>query len=427
MNIKQNTLNQVLQELSTYLEERMIPFWVANGIDSEFGGFHTAFDGDGKRDTNTDRLIISQTRMLWAFSHFSQRYPFHKEYAAIAQQGFAFIKEHFWDTEYGGWYWLVSRKGQVLDGEKVLYGQGFAMYALSQYYLASGDKEALEYAEKTFELLQVYAADSLYGGYYENFNRDWSLCEAGSAGGDRKCFDNHLHLMEALTVLYQASGKTIHRRKLEELIMLIIQKMINRKEMCVFNQFNPSFEPIPAILVKKTWRMVREKATLSQTPSDTTSYGYNVEFSWLLNRAGSVLGYPVDYFKDITRKLTDYMLNYGFDHQFGGVYRDGTHSGIILRYEKDFWQTCEALIGLLDMYQLTLDSKYIEAYLLNYHFAMNHFVNPKTGEWHQLVSREGEAIIPELNIWRSAFHTGRAVMESIDRLMAIIERDEIKE
>ena len=60
---------------------------------------------------------------------------------------------------------------------------------------------------RTFDLLQKYCADTHYGGYYENVNRDWSPEEGGFAGGDRKGLDTHMHLMESFTTLYAASGK----------------------------------------------------------------------------------------------------------------------------------------------------------------------------------------------------------------------------
>jgi cellobiose epimerase len=423
MNIRRNTLNETLYELTTYLEKRLIPFWMNNGIDEE-GGYHTAFDERGEKEDVTDKLIVSQTRMIWAFSKFYERNPQKTEFLAAARHGFDFFVKNFWDEENGGWYWLVSRDGKVLDGGKVLYGQGFAIYALSQYYQVSGDVRALDFAERTFNLLQIHASDTVNGGYYENFEADWTISESGFSGGDRKSVDIHLHLMEAFTTLVLATGKTVHKRKLEELVLLIIQKMINKNEMCVYNQFDLSFNPIPAIYVKRTWRSVRERGSISRVPADTTSYGYNIELAWLLNRAGEALGLPDDFYADITKRLADYTLNYGFDHVYGGIYRDGTHDGIILMYEKDFWQTCEALIGLLDTYQHTFNSKYLEAFLLNWDFARKNFVNPITGEWYQQVSREGEAVIKELNLWRSAFHTGRAIMESIDRLTVIIKQDD---
>src|SRR4030042_151586 len=66
-------------------------------------------------------------------------------------------------------------------------------------------------AERTFELVQKYAADTANGGYREMFLADWQPRPAGPYGGDRKSFDVHMHLMEAYTALYELSGAEIHQ------------------------------------------------------------------------------------------------------------------------------------------------------------------------------------------------------------------------
>ena len=105
---------------------------------------------------------------------------------------------------------MLDRKNRIIDNQKIVYGQSFAIYALAVYAKTFHDVQALFYAEKCFELLQVYAAETSKGGYWEMFSREWRLCSPGSAGGDRKTLDVHMHLMEAYTALYCASGKDIH-------------------------------------------------------------------------------------------------------------------------------------------------------------------------------------------------------------------------
>jgi mannobiose 2-epimerase len=60
--------------------------------------------------------------------------------------------------------WKVRRDGSRLDDGKITYGQSFAIYALAEYYLATSDRRALDYASQTFDLLQKYAADTQWEG-----------------------------------------------------------------------------------------------------------------------------------------------------------------------------------------------------------------------------------------------------------------------
>ena len=93
----------------------------------------------------------------------------------------------------------MHQDGSCLDAGKIVYGQSFAIYALSEYALATADQQALDYAARTFDLLQIHCADTLNGGYLENLEADWTPAEAGFGGGDRKSLDTHMHLMEAFT------------------------------------------------------------------------------------------------------------------------------------------------------------------------------------------------------------------------------------
>ncbi|MCL2159736.1 MAG: AGE family epimerase/isomerase, partial [Oscillospiraceae bacterium] len=196
-------------EMRQMLKDRTIPFWLDRSVDAEFGGYLVCIDQDGSVNPGANKMIITQTRMLWGFSAllaFAKKDDIGRMESA-ANQGYEFLIKNFWDGENGGFFWETLRSGELVDGGKLTYAQSFAIYALCQYYLAYKNPEALAYAEKTFDLLQKYAADNLYGGYFENLEQDWSASPGGVFAGDRKSLDIHMHLMEAFTVLYQASGK----------------------------------------------------------------------------------------------------------------------------------------------------------------------------------------------------------------------------
>lgn len=407
------------QEIENTLREKIIPFWLGRSVDKEFGGYLTSFDPDGAFDGKTDKYIVTQSRMVWGFSHLG-RYAREGDRAAVgeaARQGFQFMLDHFWDLKNGGFFWNVRRDGTVEDAAKLVYGESFAIYALSEYSLCFHDKTALEYAEKAFSLLQLYAADTRRGGYYENLEEDWTISPPGAYAGDRKSLDIHMHLMEAFTTLYEASGKEIHRRKLLESIDLIMEHMVNREAGYGFNQFDLSFQSIPAINICRTWNAEREIGESIQEPMDTTSYGHNVELSWLLGRAFGVLGIDGGEYAPVLRRLLDHSLKYGYDYEYGGIYRDGVADQAALVKDKEWWQNFEALVGYLDGYLQYGDETYLRAYLQSWEFVKGKFMNMETGESRQLLDREGNPIVANLgNPWKGIYHTGRALAECVDRL-----------
>jgi N-acylglucosamine 2-epimerase len=67
-------LKRALREIENHLANGIIPFWVGNGFDEEFGGFLTCFDSDGKRTSDTNKYIVTQTRMIWGLSALYAEY-----------------------------------------------------------------------------------------------------------------------------------------------------------------------------------------------------------------------------------------------------------------------------------------------------------------------------------------------------------------
>ena len=410
-------LKDACEEIRNHLLEGIVPFWLKNGIDSKHGGYLTGFDMKGVPSQNTNKYVVTQTRMIWGFSNFFRAFPNQTPLREAAVHGVDFFLSYFWDSKNGGVRWSVSREGKPIDSAKLVYGQSFAIYALAEYTLATGDPRGLEYAERIFERLQLFATDTCNGGYFENLETDWRVAGVGSAAGDRKSLDIHMHLMEAFTTLYLCSRKEIHARKLEEVISVILERMISKESGCGRNQFDIHFNPIPAINIDRTWNAERKSGEIVRQPTDTTSYGHNIELLWLLNRAGEVLGRPATHFDAVGRRLAEHTLAFGLDREYGGVYRDGPHDGPALIQDKEWWQNCEAMVGFLDAFAHFADERYAVAFLKVWDFAKSKFIDHDIGEWRQRLDRRGNIISGDIgNPWKAIYHTGRAMFECTQRI-----------
>ena len=408
--------------MQRHLEQGIIPFWQQRCLDREHGGYLTNFDEQGRDLGTPEKYLNTQCRIIWGFSRFHRLYPALPGLQEVAQAGVDFLLRHFWDPVHGGWYWKVHRDGSRLDDGKVVYGQSFAIYALAEYTRATEDARGLDYAGRTFDLLQKHCADTRYGGYYENFEPDWQISAGGFCAGDRKGLDTHMHLMEAFTTLAEASGAAIHRRKLGEIIGLIVAHMIDPRSGCGRNQFDLAFLPIPAIAIRRTWNAEREGEAPPQ-PTDTTSYGHNVELVWLMRRAVEAAGLSLADFKPTMRRILDHAAEHGVDWEYGGIYRDGTHDGGALILEKEFWQHSESLVGFLEGAELFDEPRYADAAEAIWDFVNRHMIVHAVGEWRTLLDRKGKPIDPNIgNPWKVCYHTGRAMVESIGLLDKLLAR-----
>ena len=415
------TVETHLQEAREYFENGLLPFWLDRCKDEANGGFITHFDRDGNDTGEDQKSLIAQTRTVYSMASAHRHGYGDGACAEMARHGVQFLLEKMWDEEHGGFFWTVDRAGNIEIDQKILYGLSFAIYALSEYTLAVGDEAGIDYARRVFDLVKKYAADTMYGGYFEMFHRDWQLCGPGSAGGDRKTLDVHMHLMEAFTRLLEASGESIHQRTLLEDIDILLQRILHPQYRTGIPQFTPDWEVAPQIEFDIVWGWDRfSEDGVKAHAEDNTSAGHNAEFAWLLMHAMDVMGRDRSEHEALVRTILDHVVANGIDREYGGVYVEGPHSGGVYDREKEFWQQAEVMIGMLEGYLMFGDEKYWEAYENVHRFVFDHMINHEVGEWWPLLTRKGEPIWTHMShSWKVNYHTIRCMIECIERLKKI--------
>ncbi len=413
----------LLVRTESYLVDVLLPFWIERSPDRKMGGFLTYFDRQGSPTGETTKTFLMQIRMLFTMASAHRAGYGGGRCAELSDMGAGFVLEHYWDREYEGWLWIADRYGRITNASKVGYGQCFGVYAFSEYALATGDSRGREAAERTYAAIAKHMADTRYGGYLEIMRPDWQPERPGRYGGDRKSFDVHMHMMEALTTLYELTGSATHRRRLLEVIDLLIYRMLEPEGRGGYMQFGLDFQPLPAILFEVEWGSDEEPVGGVAHPLDLTSYGHNIEFVWLLLHAADILGIPRTNYAEIVRRISDQCVQYGIDWEFGGVYVDGPFEGMASNQHKQFWQHAEVLVGMLDAYALLGDERYWQAFRNVYDFVMTRFINlPAGGEWYALLDRQGTPVWDYLgHAWKISYHTVRSMVQVIARLRALLQ------
>lgn len=410
------------EEAQNHLVNELLPFWTSRMIDERNGGYITHFDRNGDDTGEDEKSLIAQTRCLYTLASAHRAGCGEGRLAPMARHGVDFLIEKMWDHEEKGFYWMTDRKGNVKIDKKIIYGHSFAIYSLCEYTLATGDSRGVEYAEMVFDLIQKYCSDTYHGGYWEMFERDWTLRGPGKEGGDRKTLDVHMHLMEAFTALFECTGSDVHRRKLIEVIE-ILQNRINHP---VFRtgipQFYRDWAIAPQIRFEIIWGWDRFTGEgMKANVTDNTCYGHNAEYAWLLIHALDILKNDYEpYLADLSA-IFDHTLKNGIDTEYGGVYVEGPHSGGVSDREKEFWQQAEVLIAMLDAYIIFRDPVFLKAYRNVHRFVFDRVINKGVGEWYPLLTREGEPVWTHMgHSWKINYHTVRSMIQSIKRLDRIL-------
>jgi len=412
------------EEAHEHLVRELLPFWLERCRDPQGGGFLTHFDADGKPTGETEKSLIAQTRTVYTMASAHRAGYGDGACAEFARHGVDFLLDKMWDKDAGGFFWMTDRAGDVTADKKIVYGHNFAIYGLSEYTLATGDPRGAEYAQRTFDLLQKYAVDTFHGGYFEMFDREWRLAGPDAEGGDRKTLDVHMHLMEALTRLYECTGDELHRRKLLEVIQIVTRRMLHPQYGTGIPQFTPDWRVVPPIKFSVVWGWDRfPEGGGKSKAEDNTCFGHNIEFAWLLPHALEILGSPLEAWRPLLGMIYDHTVENGIDWTHGGVYVEGPHSGGVYDREKEFWQQAEMLIGLLDACLLFGGDGYWAAYENVHRFVFDKVINHKVGEWWPLLSREGKPIWTHMShSWKVSYHTVRAMIQVIKRLDRLMDK-----
>lgn len=384
------------------LADKVLPYWFDTAQDSQRGGYLLADDAVKGRGGATEKQLVTQSRMIWGFSHAHRKgfSTVQRNYLEAAAQGYRFLRAHFFDPENGGYFWKTDLEGELVSDVKNLYAEVFVIYALVEYHRASGQPEPLAEALELYRVLQQRAHDAEHGGWCEHFTRDWQLIRERVPGADievpgLKSANAHLHLMEAYAELFEATRNEDVKRSLEEAVR------INS------TQFYPKQAGRSCFHRKPDWSMVTDPKSAG------LSYGHNVEFAWLLIRAQEVLGGPPDW--EHFAAHVDHALEHGFDHERGGLYFSGFEDQAASRTEKEWWVQAEMMAALTDGVLHQSNPAYAAALEKLLGFVRTYQVDPKDGIWLATLTASGEPKNPsKANNWKANYHDVRAIVKFVE-------------
>lgn len=384
-------VNEVEQEL----KEHIIPFWIGMQ-DKEFGGFYGMLDIDLNLDKKASKGCILNSRILWFFSNAYLMYK-DENYLAVAKHAYDFMKKYMFDAENGGIYWAVTYDGKPLDTTKHTYNQAFAVYALSSYYDATKDSEALKTAYELVDIIENKCSDK--GGYLEAFDIYFKpagndkLSENGVEAG--RTMNTLLHVFEAYTELYRVDKKAEIGDRLRWMLDIFVEKMYNpalkRQEVFFDMEYN--------------------------TLIDLHSYGHDIETAWLLDRGLEVLEDKA-YDKKLApviSTLEENVYNLAFD---GNALYNECEKGVN-DTKRIWWVQAEAMVGFLNAYTKNPEkAEYIQAVEKIWEYVKEFIIDKRPGsEWLSEVDEKGIPFTrkPIVEPWKCPYHNGRMCLEVIRR------------
>ena len=315
----------------------------------------------------------------------------------LASHAYDFMVEKLFDEEYQGIYWMVDFKGQPTDKRKHIYNHAFGIYALAQYYKATGKVEALNIAKKIFDLIEKKCENS--NGYLEEFDRQWNekdneMLSENEVIADRT-MNTHLHVLEAYTLLYEVSKDPLVRKRLYYLLDLIKNKIYSQKSQSL------------KVFFDKNWKETIE----------IQSYGHDIEGTWLIDRAADVLEDKIliESTHAYTLKIAENIYKNAYSTR--GIINESVKG--VTDTGRVWWVQAEAMVGFYNAYEKTGDKKYLAATQGIWKYIKNYVVDKRdNSEWFWKLAEDNTPIpdMPIVEPWKCPYHNGRMCIEIIERM-----------
>jgi mannobiose 2-epimerase len=381
------------------LRGNILPFWIRHVAVPGARSLHGRLSNELVVDPSAERGALLSSRILWTYAAAFRVYgdAAYRDMAALACHD---LLTRFHDAQHGGFYWSINADGSVRRDRKQIYGQAFAVYALSEWHAATGEREPLERAIAIFRLLERHARDRVHGGYLEAFARDWSpiadMRLSAVDQNDPKSQNTLLHVMEAYTRLLQVWPDPGLRAALWNLVGRMLTRVLDERTGHLRLFFTADWQPT----------------------SDKISYGHDIEAAWLLARAVEALGDAelTARIPAVVLRIADATLAEGTDTDGAILYLGGP--GGIVDDRKEWWPQAEAVVGFLEAWRHSGAPRYFTAAARTWEFIATRLIDRQHGEWFRGTARDGrvDAALEKVGFWKCPYHNGRMGLEVVARL-----------
>lgn len=377
------------------LVEDILPFWLKHGLDCVNGGVYTCVDREG-RLMDTTKSVWFQGRCAFTYSFAYNNVDKRPEYLEMAKSCLDFIEAHCFDPEDGRMYFEVTADGTPLRKRRYVFSECFAAIAMSEYSLATGDKEYARKALALFKEIQRFiATPGILQPKYEPAQ--------------------------------QAIGHSV--------TMILINTAARIREAisdpCLDEQIDKSIDAIRRYFLHPEYKALLEMVTpdgklIDTIAGRTINPGHCIETAWFLLEESCYRGWDKE-LTDMALQILNWSWEWGWDEEFGGIINFKDCKGFPAQdYSQDmkfWWPQTEAIIATLYAYLATGDEHYMEMHRLANDWAYEYLPDPVYGEWFGYLHRDGSVAQPAKgNLFKGPFHIPRMMIKSSMLINEILKK-----
>ncbi len=371
------------------LLKNVVPFWINSDLlDREYGGYISSVDREGK-SYNNDKSVWFQGRCLWTFSTLCEKYGIREDWRKAADAGKEFLEKYCFDSD-GRMYFTVTREGKPLRKRRYMFSESFYVVGMAEYGYVFGDKEALNKAEKCFEMmLDIYRSPE---------NDPFKITPKSYA-------ETRNERSAAVPMVLVSSAQLLRRCDPEkaEYYSGIVKEMT--ADILKYH-FHPE-------LRASLENVLQDGSHIDNPTGRTINPGHSCENAWFLMSEAVYSGDKA--LLKTALDIFDFAFERGWDKQYGGMlYFVDLDDRPCEQLEWDmklWWVHNEVLIASIAAYSLTGDEKYWERFETVHSYAFSHFADKEKGEWYGYLHRDGTVSHTQKgSMWKGPYHLPRCLM-----------------
>ena len=379
------------------LENNIMPFWINNGLDKEFGGILTCLDRDGKL-MDTTKSVWFQGRFAFTAAFAYNNISKNEEWLEAAKSTLDFIDDHCFDKEDGRMYFEVTREGVPLRKRRYVFSECFAIIAYAEYALATGSEE---YAKKALDLFKRTLGFINTPGVLPN-KYEPSVQQLGHS--------IIMILINTASRVRKVIQDESIDKQIDESLNLLLTKFIHPEFEALLESVGPNGEFIDT----NAGRLINP--------------GHCIETAWFILEEAKYRNWD----KELTDKalmIFNWSWKWGWDEQYGGIINFRDCKNLPCQdYAQDmkfWWPQTEAVIATLYGFLATGDEKYLEKHKQISDWTYEHFADDEFGEWYGYLHRDGTVAQPAKgNLFKGPFHIPRMMIMGYILCSEILEKME---
>jgi len=213
--------------------EQALPLWAGTGYDDARGLFHERLDYERNPLALPGLRLMVQARQIATYARASLRGWFDARDKVLVCVETIRRLYHRADGA-PGWVFSIGPDNRPVNHTRDLYAHAFVLYALAWTYRVTSDAGLVQLADATLaEMDEIFAAPN--GGYLDS----------NMAPQDIRSQNPHMHMLEALLALAEATGFERYHARAEALCMLACKHYMTA-DGALIEEYDAAWQPLHA-------------------------------------------------------------------------------------------------------------------------------------------------------------------------------------